>query len=646
VAAVALRGLFARAAGVSGKDALIIVATLGALPIWGWLVTQWSVSPAAGVLILGTWLQGCLFGIWAALVVLSPQAAQGCETNSWPWIGLGAFGALATAVCLWGLWHHFAVRPLQIERLTEAWNLTHDETYLALLHNVMEGRLRSTLGDPNHLGFLAAMGATALLGCLLFLTLSPTRRITLCLGVVILIVALSLSGSRAGVLSLLAGGAVLGFGAVSCRRSRVSRVAVSLTILAALLGVCALFAVPALQARFTNLSTVRERLGYWEIAWTLFAASPLTGEGVGSFVTWYPSLRLPGQGEAQLAHSLPLQLMAETGLIGLSLFVLPLALTVWISRQGLPGPGWAFGAVLTAIGVNSLVGHSIYYRELWVDAMGVLGLFLGWRLATRGSAPSGGGWAWVPATLVFAAAVALIWPSDLHHARAEVLNEAADYALSEGRFTDAIMLSNELELAEPNSDLWHVRSAARLMALAGTGATSSESLLSEAARHLGAAEALNPMRPSTQASLARLHQMRGDTDAAIRAHRRAIALHPAEPIHRVELAQTLREKGDLEGAEQEARAALTLDTNSYHTLMALAEILLERGKLDEARECAHAASESSDLNRTRAAPWQLLARIEQAAGNAEAARAAADEALARDPNNAALRGWRRRLDSL
>jgi tetratricopeptide (TPR) repeat protein len=80
--------------------------------------------------------------------------------------------------------------------------------------------------------------------------------------------------------------------------------------------------------------------------------------------------------------------------------------------------------------------------------------------------------------------------------------------------------------------------------------------------------------------------------------------------------------------------------------MALAEILLERGKLDEARECAHAASESSDLNRTRAAPWQLLARIEQAAGNAEAARAAADEALARDPNNAALRGWRRRLDSL
>ncbi len=63
-----------------------------------------------------------------------------------------------------------------------------------------------------------------------------------------------------------------------------------------------------------------ERLSYWSSALTFWSQAPLLGNGIGSF----SSLYVPGGGEVAGTHphNILLEILAETGLVGLALFVL------------------------------------------------------------------------------------------------------------------------------------------------------------------------------------------------------------------------------------------------------------------------------------------------------------------------------------
>ena len=76
----------------------------------------------------------------------------------------------------------------------------------------------------------------------------------------------------------------------------------------------------ARNARFADVGS--NRYEYWKVALDGFAAQPLRGDGAGSFeVTWLRERRLSEQ--VRDAHSLPLETLAELGLVG---FVLVLGL--------------------------------------------------------------------------------------------------------------------------------------------------------------------------------------------------------------------------------------------------------------------------------------------------------------------------------
>jgi tetratricopeptide (TPR) repeat protein len=649
LAALLARGLLARRRGVSGRQATAVTLLFFALPIWGWIATRGAANPPEGALILGTWLQGSALAVWGSLVVLSRAKVSEPEIDRLLRGGLVAFGLLALALAVWGFWNHFVLRPQQIMENSPLWSLG-DERTLALLHNLAEGRMRSSLGDPNHLGLLTALGVVAL-GCGATWARSNPWRISLIVGGLVTLAALALTGSRAGHLSLIGGGAVLlwpllrGVGAARRRTALILLWTAAVFLCAAL--ILALVSPPAWVQRIANVTTVRERMGYWAIAWQIFLDAPFTGRGVGAYVTWYPSLRPEGLGTARFAHSLPLQLIAEIGLIGLLAASLPL----WPLLKGRRSSsaavavteGRAVAAALTVIGLNSLVGHSIYFREIWLDASLLLGLAVGWRLAHRADERPAAARQWLPAVATVTLAAAFLWPGEIRRSRADLLDEHATALLEEGRLREGLETSEQQVDEEPDFDRWRVAAANRLLAVAPTAGPGRRTLLSRAEAHLRTALRLCPLRPSTHATLALLHRERGDLDRAVKAQREAVRLHPAEPRHRSQLAALLMEMDDLEAAEAEARRALDLHGANYDALLTLGEILLRREDFEGARDCAGRASESSALNRGRPAPWHLLSRIEFAAGDIGQARAAADEALRRHPTSEELLGWRRRL---
>src|SRR5439155_11919163 len=77
----------------------------------------------------------------------------------------------------------------------------------------------------------------------------------------------------------------------------------------------------------------RWRTDMWTAAWTMFKGHPLSGWGVGSFPLFASYLGAPSvpiiagrmPALSEMAHNQYLQLMAETGLIGLTLYLAILA---------------------------------------------------------------------------------------------------------------------------------------------------------------------------------------------------------------------------------------------------------------------------------------------------------------------------------
>jgi O-antigen ligase len=62
------------------------------------------------------------------------------------------------------------------------------------------------------------------------------------------------------------------------------------------------------------------RYAYWRVAWRAFKHEPLRGVGAGGWAVWWLRDR-PFADAAADAHSLPLQTLAELGLVGLCLLL-------------------------------------------------------------------------------------------------------------------------------------------------------------------------------------------------------------------------------------------------------------------------------------------------------------------------------------
>lgn len=144
---------------------------------------------------------------------------------------------------------------------------------------------------------------------------------------------------------------------------------------------------------------VVERMATWQAAAGMWQSSPTTGIGLGAFNDAYPTFSLPGWDYTPgHAHNLVLNALAETGLVGLVLWIgflggqaVVIARAV---RQGWDGNPWAWPVALGVMGAwlailvhNMLDNLYVHYIQLQVAIL--LGLCAAWvagqRERTRGA---------------------------------------------------------------------------------------------------------------------------------------------------------------------------------------------------------------------------------------------------------------------
>lgn len=213
----------------------------------------------------------------------------------------------------------------------------------------------------------------------------------------LLVVASALSGSRSVLLYVLWFAALGPLAARLPDRSnaqRLQRGAYCVAGTFALAHVLVSWASGALQAGLGTESAVERlivsrgddpepRLVALLLAWRMFAAAPIAGTGMGEFagaafgLGLDPVMTNVKQEIWTSPHNLPLQLLAETGLIGASLVLAALALwTLQLARRWRAQPSPALWWVAAAVGVGLL--HSLVEYPLWsAHFLGVTALLVG-----------------------------------------------------------------------------------------------------------------------------------------------------------------------------------------------------------------------------------------------------------------------------
>jgi glycosyltransferase involved in cell wall biosynthesis/O-antigen ligase len=278
-----------------------------ALLAWLAATTIWAPDSAAALSQL--WKYGISIGIFAALTV-----AVGSKGGVRLIAAAFVAGAAITALC--GL---FGISGGPVNSLPG------------------QSRIQGGAGDPNVLA-AAVLAAAVLAAGLIPGTRRPGGRLLLLAAIVVFGLTLAGTESRGGAIAAIA---VL-LAALLVMRGR--RSAVLGVALAALLAAAAWFLVsPEGFERLTDFNdhgNGRDEL--WRIAWEMFTAHPLQGVGLQNFIPQAPDYVLhPGALQfihliierPVVVHNIYLQFLAETGVVGLLLFLTLVALSLTASLR-------------------------------------------------------------------------------------------------------------------------------------------------------------------------------------------------------------------------------------------------------------------------------------------------------------------------
>jgi len=228
-----------------------------------------------------------------------------------------------------------------------------------------EGRLQGGGGDPNYLA-AGLVPALAVAGGLAATTRNAAVRWALALVAVVLIAGFGATQSRGG----LVGAAVAVVAAFVVFKRR--RPQVALVVACAVTVAGAWFAAnPAAWTRITHLGGAGNgRSDVWRTAWRITEDHPVVGVGLNNFRVYAPRyVRRPGQlqfvqliaDRPRVVHNTYLQVLVETGAIGLGLFLLVIGSCL--------GVLWRAAKRFDAIGNQSLATIA---RSVLVAVIGAL----------------------------------------------------------------------------------------------------------------------------------------------------------------------------------------------------------------------------------------------------------------------------------
>lgn len=266
----------------------------------------------------------------------------------------------------------------------------------------LEGRATGTIGDPNELAAALLVGLALAAGFALGRERSPALRLGALLAIPLCAAGIFLSLSRGGLIALAA---LLVAGTVFAGRWRLAVTAILVAVVAG--GVVYFTQIASLPARerVTSSNGGSGRSDLWTVGLRMVDAHPLGGVGVGNFPVVSRNYALqPGalrrsdlifSAEPKIAHNTYLQIMAETGVPGLLLFLgivlacLSCALRaarVWAKRHDRTMEALARSLLLALIGmlVADFFISQMYSKLLWVGlALGPAMLAIANREAQR-----------------------------------------------------------------------------------------------------------------------------------------------------------------------------------------------------------------------------------------------------------------------
>lgn len=233
------------------------------------------------------------------------------------------------------------------------------------LHKATYAWFRYSVGawNPNELAIVFAVGLPLALYLALdrTLQLSRFRRCIAWASLIIIPIAMLLTGSRTGlVVGSFAFGALLFLVSKSSR----SRIVTILVVFAALVCVALLF-VPAGTWRILSTTGTQVQSGdldlrvkIWRFGWEAFLRKPFVGYGVGSF-RW-------ASGTLYNAHNIYLEVSVEQGIAGLLLMLGMMLIAFVRLRRAAPSSRIAGTFVLLTWALGSTVGHTAELRITWV----------------------------------------------------------------------------------------------------------------------------------------------------------------------------------------------------------------------------------------------------------------------------------------
>lgn len=256
--------------------------------------------------------------------------------------------------------------------------------------DVFQPRIAGPLGDPNFFAQILLLAVPVAL----FIGWESRGRIRwLAFGCAAVIVAATLlTYSRGGMLAL---GVILVLALIAHRVDRRRVIGGAAAILVLLLLLPASFTrrfvtieqiLPGTEEAFHRDSSFEKRKLLTATAWVMFKNNPLLGVGAGNYTVWFDHYAeqvgseargYDEPGEIHYPHNLYLEIAAETGLVGLIIFGMIVAVTLAhlrtanraLAEDGLNEAAAVAKALeLAAIGylISSLFLHGHFQRYLWL----------------------------------------------------------------------------------------------------------------------------------------------------------------------------------------------------------------------------------------------------------------------------------------
>lgn len=349
------------------KEPALAAATL-TLPSWFLISALWARQATFVVPAAAKWLT-----LWLAFALVASD-----DTLSPRRIVQAAFASLLPSAA-WGFAERIRlIAPLGEERILR--NRAID------LIDMVRGR--ALFWHPNRLAEFTEQVGLLLVGC----GLGGIARPLCGAGVLIAMLGVWGTDSKAGMATMIGGTLVV---TAWLRMSNEARRRVAWASAAGLVAVALGIAYWAYRAH----GGIGTRVLVYRFAWGLFVEHPLLGIGGGN---WSLAVASAPLGVSRFwfrthAHSLPLQIVVEVGLVGLAWAVVTFATPLWVAWRRLSSTddewrGVAYGAMA---GVLGLLAHNLVHYFLRDAADGILtGLLLGLAVAATShrdveAAPSG-----------------------------------------------------------------------------------------------------------------------------------------------------------------------------------------------------------------------------------------------------------------